>query len=221
MQWSSGLFSCTDDVSSCAESAFCFYCQLGHQYDVVRAGRPQMNVGVCMGACMLDLCCAFGLAGTCFNYNVRERIRTMYAIQGDSMGDCLTAWCCGPCAQCQQYRELTLRGMWPGGICVERPAGVQMQGPTPMVLQHGPPVAQYPTAYPPGYSAPQPTAVPVYGYPVGAPPSQGFAPGQQQYPSPGYAPQAYPPQGYAPQAYGSPGYPPAYSSQMYTKPPGT
>ena len=38
----------------------------------------------------------------------RANVRTRYSIRGDALGDCLTSWCCQPCALTQERREIEL-----------------------------------------------------------------------------------------------------------------
>jgi Cys-rich protein (TIGR01571 family) len=38
----------------------------------------------------------------------REEVRERYGIRGAAFGDCLTLWCCRPCALTQERREIEL-----------------------------------------------------------------------------------------------------------------
>lgn len=40
----------------------------------------------------------------------RGKIREHYGIEGSFLSDCFTWWYCGPCAACQEYREVARRG---------------------------------------------------------------------------------------------------------------
>jgi Cys-rich protein (TIGR01571 family) len=40
----------------------------------------------------------------------REALRKKYNLKEEPMGDCPTALCCGPCAICQEAREIKFRG---------------------------------------------------------------------------------------------------------------
>lgn len=44
---------------------------------------------------------------SCIN---REKMRVVYSLPPDPCGDCLVHFWCGPCALCQEYRELTNKG---------------------------------------------------------------------------------------------------------------
>ncbi|KAB1212639.1 Protein PLANT CADMIUM RESISTANCE 9, partial [Morella rubra] len=43
----------------------------------------------------------------------RSKLRGFYSLPEDPCGDCCVHCWCGPCALCQEYRELTARGMEP------------------------------------------------------------------------------------------------------------
>ncbi|XP_072921127.1 placenta associated 8, tandem duplicate 1 [Hemitrygon akajei] len=81
--WSSGLFSCCDDIGVCCCGIFCTIC-LGCQI----AGN--------MGECCL---CGTSMA-------MRTLIRTKYLINGSLCGDWLVTMCCLPCSLCQIKREI-------------------------------------------------------------------------------------------------------------------
>jgi len=38
----------------------------------------------------------------------REEVRERYGIRGAAFGDCLSSWCCRPCALTQERREIEL-----------------------------------------------------------------------------------------------------------------
>jgi Cys-rich protein (TIGR01571 family) len=50
-------------------------------------------------------CCCQCIGGAI----MRGKIREVYSIQGGFVGDCLLWLCCGPCAGCQEYREVKKR----------------------------------------------------------------------------------------------------------------
>ncbi|TVU14165.1 hypothetical protein EJB05_37612 [Eragrostis curvula] len=65
-------------------------------------------------------CCVSGtlytlllsLAGTGFFYSCcyRAKLRSQFGLTEEPCADCCVHWCCEPCALCQEYRELKLRG---------------------------------------------------------------------------------------------------------------
>lgn len=68
--------------------------------------------------------------------HIRQSLRRRYGITGDDCADCAASFFCLPCAISQQYREMTYRQQWPGGICVEPPVGFS---PVPMGVMPPPP----------------------------------------------------------------------------------
>ncbi len=63
------------------------------------------------------MCCAYSLSASCYlcwlpHLFERQALREKYnLIQNPSCGDCLTTAFCGPCAICQEARELKSRGI--------------------------------------------------------------------------------------------------------------
>ncbi|XP_067859042.1 placenta-specific gene 8 protein-like [Heptranchias perlo] len=84
--WSTGLFSCCDDVGICCCGLFCTIC-LG-----------------CQIAGDMNECC---LCGT--NMAMRTLVRTKYNISGSLCGDFFANICCLPCSVCQMKREINNR----------------------------------------------------------------------------------------------------------------
>jgi len=61
------------------------------------------------------MCCAYLCLAECYlcwlpHYFKRQALREKYGLREDpECGDCLTTACCGPCALCQEARELQSR----------------------------------------------------------------------------------------------------------------
>ncbi|XP_053393998.1 cornifelin-like [Mercenaria mercenaria] len=91
--WSSGLFSCTDDVKKCMMAWMCTECVLA---DISK--RTGENVCV-------PFCIPGGLVA------IRARLRTLGGIQGSICQDYLSLYCCYFCALCQMHRELDHMGL--------------------------------------------------------------------------------------------------------------
>ena len=159
--WSSGLFSCFDDMSSFCEVFWCHYCQTGYQYDAltggpgIQPGVPSMNIPIVCGTLLLDVFVFGGLANWIVNWHIRTETRRKFNItQGRELDEaCKFLWC-SPCSQCQVYRELSARGFWPGGILTCSPPQFAA-APAPVVVSMGAP--EY-SAQPQGAktAAPQP-----------------------------------------------------------------
>lgn len=92
-QWSTGLCDCFSDIGTCLFTWFCYQCAMCQL-----ASRT--------GECMCVTCFVPGA-----EINLRTRIRTLGGIQGSMCNDCLTVACCGPCAACQEARELKNMGI--------------------------------------------------------------------------------------------------------------
>ena len=56
---------------------------------------------------LLAMATGFACAYSCC---YRSRLHQQYGLQEKPCGDCCVHWCCGPCALCQEYRELKKRG---------------------------------------------------------------------------------------------------------------
>ena len=122
--WSSTLCSCTEDTSACLDGLFCYYCQIGYQTGKFRVplGMPHVNmdIGSCFLAALGDFFC-LGLVGGCMVSDVRHRTAARYNIIHSG---CLffEGYFCPCCSLCQTHREMTVRGDWPGGVCVQTPS---------------------------------------------------------------------------------------------------
>uniref|UniRef100_A0A0D9ZLR0 Uncharacterized protein n=2 Tax=Oryza glumipatula TaxID=40148 RepID=A0A0D9ZLR0_9ORYZ len=56
---------------------------------------------------LLAMATGFACAYSCC---YSSRLHQQYGLQEKPCGDCCVHWCCGPCALCQEYRELKSRG---------------------------------------------------------------------------------------------------------------
>ena len=132
----SGIFDCFEPTEVCLEGWCCGYCQGGHQYSMLTTGRPEMNPIVSFGACCIDQF-AKGLAMAFLTWHLRTTIMQRYNIVEPPLHTAFFSCCCAGCSMCQQHREMTMRGEWPGasfGLCMKEPA-----------LPVGPPPAKVPT----------------------------------------------------------------------------
>ena len=100
--WSSGLFGCCSDCSSCWFTICCPCCQYGKNYDKVH-GKGCCSQGLCYW--ILE---SF-LLGCCIHKGLRREIRERHHIQ-EGCNDCLVTFFCPACAICQEARELKTRG---------------------------------------------------------------------------------------------------------------
>ena len=91
--WTTGLFDCFSDITSCLFTCFCYNCAVC---------RIASRTGECFCA---PVCVPGG------HTNLRTRIRTVGGIRGSMCDDCMVIGCCGPCAACQEARELNNMGI--------------------------------------------------------------------------------------------------------------
>ncbi|CAF0996560.1 unnamed protein product [Adineta steineri] len=103
-EWNTGLCDCFDDTNICLYGLFCPCFLFGN--NVKRT--PSITTWRCP-------CFLYGYNIICLNcwyIHKRQRlnIRLAYGLPS-GCGDCPTATFCGPCALCQEARELNIRGL--------------------------------------------------------------------------------------------------------------
>lgn len=122
-QWSTGMCDCCKDPMSMLESVLCSHCQIARQYNRIFYN----GTGACTAPLFLSIMLdgMFGLAlsvgRSTIALAVRRQIRSRYGIEGNACLDALSAWFCTSCVTAQHYREMSIRGDWPGGTFVHRP----------------------------------------------------------------------------------------------------
>ena len=117
--WSTDFCDCAQDTPSCCDVFFCTWCHSGYQYGMMSTGQQHMHPAMCLGTALCDFLTGFGtIVGALV---LRSAIRERYGIKGNDFEDILLAFCCPACTLCQNYREMSVRGQWPGGICVSAP----------------------------------------------------------------------------------------------------
>lgn len=132
--WSTGLCECNKDWENAMDVLLCHRCVLSQQYNLLYNGEPSIHWPLLIGTALLDaLSYTVPSAFLCTAVLIRQSLRRRYQIgeanpdvtnasgcaacQHDttSMGeDFFAVCCCTVCATCQQHREMTLRGDWPG-----------------------------------------------------------------------------------------------------------
>ncbi|BAF14911.1 Os04g0461600, partial [Oryza sativa Japonica Group] len=115
--WSSGLCDCYDDVGGCCLTFFCPCVAFGRIAEIVDQGATSCCA---RGTLYMLLAMATGFA-CAYSCCYRSRLHQQYGLQEKPCGDCCVHWCCGPCALCQEYRELKSRGFdmslgWQGNM---------------------------------------------------------------------------------------------------------
>ncbi|KXS13296.1 PLAC8-domain-containing protein [Gonapodya prolifera JEL478] len=143
--WNRGLLTCTEDCGTCL-LACCVPC-LTHGQIMEREGDS------CAGAGLVYMIAAMFGFGSCIACSRRQGVRQRRGIQGDCCSDYMTVCCCEPCAQTQEWNEVT---KFPMAINAAGAVVIMQQPPATVVVQQ----QGYPQQYgaPPqmaGYPAPQ------------------------------------------------------------------
>ena len=115
-EWTTNVFQCGQDMSGCIDVTLCSCCAFGRQCAALEGTSNSMSVSMCL----LGYCCPLILIP------IRSKIRERFAINGSCLGDFCIGCLCSTCVHCQNHRELTNRGFWPGGTCCQQspPGGV-------------------------------------------------------------------------------------------------
>ena len=112
-QWNTGLCACTLDVMQCIDTWCCFPCAGSRQCNAIEGRGDECAIP----NCVTSWCCAI-----CTVVSIRMKVVEKYSIDEAAIMSCLMACCFAQCSMCQTHRELTARGVWPGGtICHKQP----------------------------------------------------------------------------------------------------
>ncbi|KAL6634092.1 hypothetical protein ACP70R_026763 [Stipagrostis hirtigluma subsp. patula] len=104
-EWSTGLCGCFEDCGNCCVTWLCPCVTFGRIAEIVDQGSTSCGYSGAMYALVMLLTgcqCAY----SCF---YRSKMRAQYGLRETPCADCLVHCCCGTCALCQEYRELTHR----------------------------------------------------------------------------------------------------------------
>jgi len=101
--WQTGLCDCTNDWGICL-CGLCCPCILFGQ----NAEKVTPQTGCCAPCCCYLICSLIGCC-CCFHLTQRQKIMTQYSLKDEPPSLC-AAWCCSWCANCQEARELGIRG---------------------------------------------------------------------------------------------------------------
>lgn len=125
-QWSSGVCSCFDDVNSLIESVFCHYCQASRQYNQITYGANTIEPWSCMLPLLTNIIIGAPVGSILMVWMLRNKLRARYQIVGSELDDCIVSTCVPQLALAQQYREMSLRGEWTSGACINEPYTISM-----------------------------------------------------------------------------------------------
>ncbi|CAF1413073.1 unnamed protein product [Rotaria sordida] len=102
--WTERLFGCFDDWGTCCYGCWCTPCLFG-------SNAEKLDDSDCCA-----FCCVYWLLEGCYlcwlpHYFKRGKLRSIYNLREDpTCGDIPATLCCGPCALCQEAREMKSRG---------------------------------------------------------------------------------------------------------------
>ncbi|CUE71943.1 ama1 protein, putative [Bodo saltans] len=136
--YNTGLCSCFSDCNSCLDGFFCPYCTISAEYSMLEYRRPGVDWLLCCGLFWADVI-TMGIAGLISVIMTRSSANALFGLRQDSdLISCCKACCCASCSTCQVYREMSIRYLWPGGLCVSLPyQKIGLQAP-PQVYMRGP-----------------------------------------------------------------------------------
>ncbi|CAJ1936834.1 unnamed protein product [Sphenostylis stenocarpa] len=131
--WSTGLFECFSNFKNCCITCWCPCVTFGQIAEVVDKGSTSCGAS---GALYTMIFCLVG-CGCIYSSFYRFKMRRQYMLKESPCPDFLVHCCCEPCALCQEYRELEIRGFdmvigWQGNV-EEGSQGVPMVATAPAV----------------------------------------------------------------------------------------
>eukprot|EP00245_Coleochaete_scutata_P012806 TRINITY_DN5020_c0_g1_i1.p1 TRINITY_DN5020_c0_g1~~TRINITY_DN5020_c0_g1_i1.p1 ORF type:complete len:159 (-),score=16.30 TRINITY_DN5020_c0_g1_i1:691-1128(-) len=106
--WSSGLFSCCDDVSLCCLTCWCPCVTAGQIVDIVEQGQTSCAIGGAIYGVLMYI----GVP-CIYSCGYRTKMRAKYGLMVEPCNDFLVHCCCETCALCQEHRELKNLGFDP------------------------------------------------------------------------------------------------------------
>eukprot|EP00755_Sulcionema_specki_P024252 Sspe_Gene.14774::Locus_5125_Transcript_2_2_Confidence_0.667_Length_619::g.14774::m.14774 len=115
--WHHTLCGCCQDMGICCDHIWCLPCQAARQCSSVFKREPfNPNWPICVLFTIIQYFTGSGLypvLSTIFRFRMVKELE----MEQNAAIDCLSAFCCWPCALCQHHRELSLRGLSPGHCC--------------------------------------------------------------------------------------------------------
>ena len=116
-EWTTSLCGCSEDCGSTFDIVICPYCAVCRQMEAVDGKSDGCHLGACAAILFLGPPAALIL-----NFLNRRNISEKYGIGENVCVSCIIAFMFTSCGLCQQHRELTNRGVWPGSeFCGQPP----------------------------------------------------------------------------------------------------
>ncbi|KAF8723699.1 hypothetical protein HU200_021662 [Digitaria exilis] len=104
-EWSVGLCSCFEDVSTCCLTCWCPCVTFGRVAEIVDRGSTSCFMNGTLYFLLLYIGCPW-----VYSCSKRSSMRAQYNLQESPCLDCCVHFWCDTCALCQEYRELEKRG---------------------------------------------------------------------------------------------------------------
>eukprot|EP00898_Chlorokybus_atmophyticus_P008710 jgi/Chlat1/8840/Chrsp91S08177 len=115
--WSTGLFDCrADGYGPCFLTAFFPCIQFGRNAEMLDSTHPALAGSALCGLSVLGDMIGAGIGiprvplAALYACHYRQKLRAKYGLPGSATNDFCAYYLCGPCAVCQDARELKLRG---------------------------------------------------------------------------------------------------------------
>lgn len=151
-QYTTNLFDCTDDMSTCCYGTFCTVCQVGESAEEAKAGDCCATSFTLVGLAQLNHVVPFlgSIMAGGFLATTANRAALNYGVTEHT--DLFTACFCAPCVSCRLAREVKNRaemGQEPVdvmGAMMGGPGGTMMFPPPAMMLRTAQPPQQDVTA---------------------------------------------------------------------------
>lgn len=138
--YNTGLGDCCEGgCSSFLDAWCCTYCQVSAQYNMLTNRQKGVNGLMAAGLCCLDAWLTCGCALHFFAVHTRVLARKELNVKKETTCEMYMKGCfCTCCSVGQVYRELSIRHLWPGGVCVEGPyRKVSVTAPQPILGMGG------------------------------------------------------------------------------------
>ncbi|KAI8891486.1 PLAC8 family-domain-containing protein [Globomyces pollinis-pini] len=99
-----GLFGCFSNIGTCCLATFCPCVVYGQNQAALQNGE-----GCFLNGLIYTVVAALGCQ-SCLGAYGRGQVRDARGLDGEFCGDCITHYCCTPCALTQEHAELELAG---------------------------------------------------------------------------------------------------------------
>lgn len=120
--YNTSIFSCLDDKSSCVEGTFCFCCFVSQEYNMLIRQDRSIDFLFCslmlLGAACFAPCVSTGIGTAVMRSIAKDRLNLL---EENQCVEWVLGCCCQQCSACQVYREMSIRNVWPGGVCITAP----------------------------------------------------------------------------------------------------